>query len=389
MWQHVARMIAGRDGSDALGRIGRAGPTGSEMELLRASALGPDRAAAAWGRWIGANTIDDASPRAADLLAAVSANLPDDVLGGEADRLRGLRRRGWADAEFRLLVLGGAVEVLDALGVEPVLAKGAALSTTVYAEPGIRAMSDVDVVVGAGRFDEVMRAFGSAGWHRPASVDNPFDHAVELYDGMHRAIDVHRWVVFPRFARLPESDWIERAVPHVVRGCEVRRFRCADEVVLAVLHGLLVKGASSARWPLDVVQAARRGPAVDGVDAEVFWAELVDSASAIGAGPIVADALEVCRVELDAPVPTDVVGRLERSVLDRDLAGHWALCRRGVTIEWRVRRYRRLRRVAGERATVRGYVGPRFAAMRGKGVGSAVADRVERVRTMIVDQRRR
>lgn len=369
-------------------RIGRAGPDASEMELLRSATLDVDRAGAAWRRWVATNTVDDSSPRAVDLLPAVSANLPDDVLGVDADRLRGLRRRGWADAQFRLAVLAGAVDVLEPLGVEPVLTKGAALSTTVYVEPGIRPMSDVDVVVGAARFAEVMQAFAVAGWHRPAVVDNPFDHAVELYDAMHRAIDVHRWVVFPRFAAAPESAWMDRAVPHVVRGRKVRRFRCADEMVLAVMHGLLVKGSSSVRWPLDVVQAAQRGAEVDGVRVEAFWDEVVASAASIGAGPIVADALEMCRVELDAPVPADVVEHLAAGRFDRELAQHWALCRRGVTIEWRIRRYRKLRRLEGERASVGGYVGPRYAALRAKGLRVAVSDRAERVRTMVVGQRR-
>lgn len=374
--------------SEALRRIGRAGPNAWEMDLLRAATLDADRAAAAWRRWSSSHTVDDASHRAVDLLPAVSAHLPPEVLGTEADRLRGLRRRIWAETQFRHAVLNGAVAVLAPLGIRPLLTKGAALSTTVYREPGIRPMFDVDIVVGPERFDEAMDAFGSAGWHRPARIDNPFDHAVELYDPQHRAIDVHRWVVFPRFAPAPETDWMERAVPHQVRGDEVTRFRCADEMVLAILHGLLVSGASSVRWPLDVVNAARSGPVVDGIEPVRFWDEVVESASAIGTGPVVADALEMCRVELDAAVPADAVERLAAAELDRHIARHWALCRQGITIEWRYRRYRTLQQLRGRRATLRGYLGPRYAAMRAKGLRSAASDRVERVRRIIADKRR-
>ena len=380
-------MLSGRDASDALRRIGRAGPDASEMELLRAATLDVDRAAAAWRRWIATHTVDDASHRAADVLPAVSANLPGDVLGAEADRLRGIRRRGWADVQFRLEVLEEAIGVLDPLGIQPLLCKGAALSTTVYVEPGIRPMSNVDVVVGAERFDEVMQAFAAAGWHRP-DADNPFDHAVGLFDPLYRAIAVHRWVLFPRFSAAPESAWMQRSVPHMVRGCDLCRFRCADEMVIAIMHGLLMSGASSVLWPLDVVQAARRGHEVDGIDPDAFWHEVVESASAICAGPIVADALEMCRVELDVSVPSAAVEQLAGSSVDRDLAQHWALCRRGVTIEWRIRRYRKLKRHRGERATVAGYFGPRYAAMRAKGLGSAVSDRADRVRTIVSDHRR-
>lgn len=378
----------GQPPSEALRRIGRAGPNAWEMELLRAATLDTDRAAAAWRQWSATHVVDDASHRAVDLLPAVHAHLPPSVLGAEAGRLRGLRRRIWAETQFRHAVLAGAVAVLAPLGIRPLVTKGAALSTTVYREPGIRPMSDVDIVVGPERFGEVMDAFASAGWHRPATIDNPFDHAVGLYDPQHRAIDVHRWVLFPRFAPAPETDWIERMVPHQVQGHQLSRFRCADEMVLTILHGLLVSGASSVRWPLDVVNAARSGPAVDGIDPDRFWDDVVESASAIGTGPIVADALEMCRVELDAPVPVSAVERLGDAALDRHIARHWALCRRGITIEWRYHRYRTLQQLHGRRATVRGYLGPRYAAMRAKGLRSAASDRAERVRRIIADKRR-
>ena len=354
----VAVMVSSGGISSALRRIGRSGPNADEMELLRAALLDVPEAAAAWRRWSAGHVVDDAYHRSVDLLPAVSANLPADVLGAEADRLRGLRRRAWADSQFRLEAVVGGAAVLEPLGIRPIVVKGAALSTTVYREAGIRPMADVDLLVGADRFDEAMSAFLAAGWDRPLVTDSPFDHAVAVVDAYGHPIDVHRWVVFPRFAAEPESAWVERAVPHCVRGCEVLRFRCSDELVLAVLHGLLTNSPSSVRWPLDVVQVARHGAEVEGVGTDAFWAEVVESASAMSVGPIVADALEMCRVEFGAPIPQPVVAELSSGRLDPGLAQHWALCRRGVTLEWRVRRYVKLERLAGRRPTVSGYVRP-------------------------------
>jgi hypothetical protein len=246
--------------SSAVRRIGRAGPNGNEMDLLRAATLDTDRAAAAWRRWISTHVVNDAYHRSTDLLPAVSANLSNEVLGHEADRLRGLRRRGWFNTQFRLEAMVDALALLEPLGVGPILAKGAALSTTVYAEPGLRPIADVDLVIGSDGFDDALAAFAAAGWRRPTATLSPYDHAVEVVDERGRSIDLHRWVLFPRFSLVPEDDWMERSVPYSVRGCDVSRFRCADELVLTVLHGLLVNSASSVRWPLDVVQLARDAP---------------------------------------------------------------------------------------------------------------------------------
>ena len=77
--------------SAELRRLGRAGPNAGEMDLLRAATMPAEAANAAWRRWVDTHTIDAAHHRSADLLPAVSANLPAEVLGDEAPRLRGLR----------------------------------------------------------------------------------------------------------------------------------------------------------------------------------------------------------------------------------------------------------------------------------------------------------
>jgi hypothetical protein len=358
------------------------------MDLLRAATLDTDRAAAAWRRWISTHVINDAYHRSTDLLPAVSANLSNEVLGHEADRLRGLRRRGWFNTQFRLEAMVDALALLEPLGVRPILAKGAALSTTVYAEPGLRPIADVDLVIGSDDFDDALAAFAAAGWRRPTATLSPYDHAVEVVDQRGRSIDLHRWVLFPRFSLVPEDDWMERSVPYSVRGCDVFRFRCADELVLTVLHGLLVNSASSVRWPLDVVQLARDAPAVEGVTPEAFWSEVAESASAIAAGPVVANALEMCRVELDANIPSAFVEQLVATPLDRSLAQHWTLCRRGITLEWRLRRYSKVERATGRRPTIRGYVGPRVEALKSKGISTTLSVRADRVKQVIADQRR-
>jgi hypothetical protein len=367
----------------ALRRLGRTRPNAGEMELLRAASLELEPAAAAWRRWIAGHLIDTAHHRSTDLLPAVSANLNAEVLGREADRLRGLRRRVWADNQYALAALVDAANVLAAHGLDPVVVKGAALATTVFSEPGTRAMADIDLLVGADRFEQARDALVAIGWRRQDPVDGPFFHAVALVDDRGRGVDLHKWVAFPRFSPVPEQTWLDRAVPHTINGIELRRLTSSDELVLAVLHGLLTNSASASRWPLDVVRLAASAGEVEG-----FWDLVVASATEIQAGPVVGDALAMCRAELGVEVPVEVLELLAAAPLDRGLARHWALCRRGISLEWRVRRYVRLERSEGHAPSFLGYAAPRVRSLRSRGVKPVIVGRIDRAKHIIADRTR-
>jgi hypothetical protein len=156
----------------------------------------------------------------------------------------------------------------------------------------------------------------------------------------------------------------------------VRRFRLADELVFTVLSGLLDPPVAMLRWPLAVIDLVHAG--VGEVGADVFWREVVESAADLGAGPLLSDAFALCRVDLDAPIPAQVVEELSASRCDPELRRSWALRRRGVTPERRVLRYRRVSGESGVAATPWGYVRARTTAARTTGPSAAIRRRVER-----------
>ena len=240
----------------------------------------------------------------------------------------------------------------------------------------------------------MLSSLGAAGWKRRRAVDSPFDHVVDLVDSDGHSIRLLRWVLFPWFVDEPEQQWIERAVPDHLNRQPVRRLRWSDELVLTVLDGLLSPGdrtaasqVASVRWPFDVVQLARHAAGLDGRSAAEFWEQVVELANAIGAGPVLSDALEMCRVELDAPVPPAVVTELAAGRLDRHLAQRWALRRRGFVPEWRVRRYRRLCWADGRRPTPWGYARARYDALAARGVRAALGQRVDRAKQRVAAKR--
>lgn len=357
-------------------RLGRAAPTPGELDLLRAAVLGPTEAAAAWRRWRGEHDVDTANWRCHAILPAVSANVDDDALGEDADRLRGLRRRAWVVTQRQLHALTSGLRILAPVGITPIVVKGAALATTVYTQPGTRTMGDVDVVVGAEHFDVAADALVAAGWRRRDDFGHqPFMHACSLSGPGDVDVDLHRWTMFPRHSRIPETSWFGRAVEHRVGGVACRRFTTADELVLTVLHGVGPSTPSSVRWPLDVVMLARAG-AVDGA---AWWDAVVASAVELGVGPPLADGLRLCREELGLTVGDEVLRELAASPHDRLLTLEWRSRAVGVGMPSRARQYVDTERVAGRSPSLRGYVGMRRdAARRGGGVASIVTRRTQR-----------
>jgi hypothetical protein len=386
VWHDGGGMAAPLDDSLVLSRLGRAGPTKSEIDLLRAAALDGARAEVAWRRWAAAHPIDDTSRYPVELLAAVSARVAADVLGDDAGRLRGLRRRVWADNQSRSTAVCGAVEAISSMSVVPIVTGGAALATTVYRAAGTRPWGMVDLMLGETDLDDVAEVLRLAGWRRLSDAPRPFDQVLAVVDGGDRLLRLHRWLLFPRLVGEPERRWEQRSVHGGPPECALRRLRMSDELVAVVLNGLLGDATARLWWPLDVVQLSRHAMSVEGVGVDEFWREVGASSTAFGAGPIVADALRMCRVELDAPVPLDVVDELAGGPLDRHLGRHWALRRRGITPEWRMLRYRRVSRERGVRPTALGYVGARYAALVAKSVGGAAGDRVDRARRFVANQ---
>ena len=365
--------------------LGRAAPASGEVELLRAALLADDAlAAAAWRRWRDGHDVQTSRGRMYSLLPAVSARLPPDVLGADAGLMRGVRRRVWAATEVQLASLGRALEVLSALDDPPIVAKGAALVSGVYRQSGVRSMSDCDVIVGAHQFDAATRLLVDSGWAPAADFENqPFMHAGSLTDDRGGVLDLHRWIVFPRFSRVVEQGFFDRATPSSIHGAPCRRLALADELVLGVVHGMGPATDSGVRWVLDAAEIFAAAAAADGESrgpSDAFWRDVVESARGLAVGEMLADGLGWADEQFGWELPGWVLVELRGIPSDRLLAGEWWLRRRGVVAPTRTRQYVDTERLAGRRPTIGGYVGIRVQAVRrGGGVVAATQRRAAKL----------
>ena len=355
-------------------RLGYAGPTDAEFQLLRAALAPPDEAAAAWIRWRSEFDLDSAPDRSNELLAAAGASVRELLGDRDAARIEYLRRQTWARGQLILAALAGVLDVINAAGSDAILIKGASLINGVYLDPSIRPMADADVVVGPDSFEEALSALVAAGW----TVRGEWTHATDVVDSEGIGTDIHRWPLFPRFCRVEERGWSERAVPDDLGGRPVRRLALPDEVIMALIHGLFTDGSSAVRWPVDVAQIADAAKRATG-ELELFWAGVRSSGVEIGVAPVLADGLELCVSEFALDVPDDLVDELRSQPMDPWLRFQWARRRAGAFPPMRVRRFVDLERAAGRRPSPARYAEQRRTALREHGTRRVLARRLGHV----------
>lgn len=325
-------------------------------DLVRAALMQPHDAAESWARWIARHDVDTLPDGAFAVLPAVSANLPDDVLGGEAARLRGIRRRTWSEVQLALPVVDEVVDALTQAGAEVMLV-GALAQLAADRPSGSVPLSLIELAIRPAAFDDSVRTLVTSGW---APDPGPAWSHVRRFERDGSRMWLHRWQLFPVWSRQPDDDSWARSEPLSWRGREVCRRSSADEfVALSVPQRA---PTVVARRLLDAVAVLRSGAESD---AELW--DTLRSAVPTDVRSIVADALDVCRREFGVPVPHDLIDELvSTSTPRRERSGE-----RG-----RFDRYRAISLALGDRPSTIAYMADRWSTVRRIGVRRAVERRV-------------
>ncbi|WP_191060382.1 nucleotidyltransferase family protein [Geminicoccus harenae] len=189
-----------------------------------------------------------------------SANLPDELAGF----FRLMRENNAArnvDLRRHLVTIIG---LLNRIGVEPILLKGAArLVDGTYDDPADRFMLDLDLMVPTDTIDRVMHEFQVQGYtFVPRAGHRPDEHHHQLplaIDGT--AIEIHRSAGPVEYSTLlPNEQLWARSLPVCIDGLNARLLDPVDSLVHMIVHGQLQHGRFLAgRIELrEVVELARR-----------------------------------------------------------------------------------------------------------------------------------
>jgi hypothetical protein len=277
------------------------------VQLLRADATVPSLSARAWSA-----LIEEAfRHRVAQLLYARLRDRPDDVPAPALARLRDFYARSALRTALNLRELGTVSGLLADRGIEMVALKGACLALEVYAEPALRPMADLDVLVRHSQLRAAERALLDAGWRSAPRADaaereTTYHHLAPLERAGGATVEVHWTIERPSSPFRIDIDGLwRRAQPS--RGAPGVLVPAAEDLLLHLALHLAYHHRferAALKQLCDVAAIVLRfGDTID-------WPVLARTARDSRAEPFVRLTLRLAQQLLGAPVPTDAIAAL-------------------------------------------------------------------------------
>ena len=281
-------------------------PSPTALWILRAALLDGEASDRAWRHVATTADIDTIDPDAARLLPLLQPKA--ERLGVEnpwRDRVRGVYRYWWAHDQLLIRDCARAVAELEGVGISTLVLKGVPLVLVYYGDPGLRPMSDIDVLVRPEASQRALRTLAGLGWLPERRVDDlylRYLHGVSLHDSSGRTLDLH-WSIHEEDVRAGADDdaWTT-AVPIDVAGVPTRMLAPASLLVHALASGAKWAADPAARWLPDATLIVRRGD----VDWDAFISEVGRRRFVVRTR----SCLKYLRLALGVRVPEDVAVRL-------------------------------------------------------------------------------
>jgi hypothetical protein len=333
-------------------------PTPSQEQLLGAALLDGEAALASWRDWCRSPSSQARDAGSLRLLPLVYRNLRR--LGVAVAELREPHehyRRAWLHNQRILAVVQKIVRRLDQAGVPSVVLKGLSLSLSCYRDMGARPMSDADVLVPVARAREAIEALVDGGWlaARARPLQFHYHRSALFTRAGDPELDLHWYVFGPEHQDRSDDDLWARRVPLDLRGVAAAALSPADELLHALVHGILWNPLPPVRWVADAALLIRdRTRPID-------WDVLLHSALWRRLALPAREGLQYLQRRFEVPVPARVRAELAacRPGAAQRLEYWWQQqpCPRLVLYPFR---YRRVCRLAGSEPGLRGLA--RFVA---------------------------
>jgi len=295
-------------------------PTRSQELLLQAALIADERALVAWQK-----VRPEMAPGKLD--ASVQAVLPylranlqrlgvDDELFG---LFKGVHRYVWAQNQLLLGRMMPFVAALEDAGIPTLLLKGTGLVAGSDLDAGMRPMKDFDVLIPTGQARAAIEVPLSLGLEPVLGVPIWWvtDYA-PLYEcgwafetierGRSLRLDLHWHATYVSRQPDADDDFWDAGREVDLLGVSTRALDPADELLVAIVHGLHWDPLPTYRWVVDSALLARGGAGA------VDFDRLVEQARRRRVVAMVTAGLSYLRNVLSVPVPADTLRALRRSL---------------------------------------------------------------------------
>lgn len=212
---------------------------------------------------------------------------------------------------------------LRAVGVEPLLIKGAVLMDTIYADRVERYVGDLDLLVRRDQLKAAMRALMPQGYRctlgRREAIEQVRHHFHLSLGRPHGVVTELHWDVVRRGAayRIDPERMLEDGISVALRDVGVVRAPCWEDHLLLIVLQNLQDGFSRLARFVDIDRIVRSAQPFD-------WDRLIETAHMGGLVKPLALSLRICERLLVTPVPAHA---FERLAFDRASRLHLGLLR--------------------------------------------------------------
>ncbi len=291
-------------------------PTEVQELVLTAALDRPDRAVAAFDRWVATTDFDDVDAGSYRILPLIATRF--DALGITSEwsaHLRGILRRSWYENQLLVHRTVPAVDALQAAGIDVITLKGAPLGVLAYPTMGARPMDDLDLLVPEDRAVDALRVLLDRGWQPDAGGVPPSMLRGEMSEAFRRIrhstglrgpegfdIDLHWHATFA--SCWPGADrglWSSKR-PLELGGRSLSALSAHDELVVACVHGIRANLIAPIRWVTDSMLLMR--------DQSFDWDAVVARARELVVEPLLVLPLTYLRDRYEAPIPAWVLAAL-------------------------------------------------------------------------------
>ena len=245
-------------------------PNPAQEALLRAALGSRDVALSAFDEWLAQvdleRDIDGASYR---LLPLLHFNLT--ALGSThpvVRKLAGVYRRSWCESQTRYRRLDRPLALLSNEAIPVMLSKGIVLACHHYPSPGMRPMSDVDLVVPQEAALRALDLLEQDGWKMAADALTHWGRrrqemlalisGVNLYHEAEGELDLQWRLVHECLSGAADRRFWTGAVPITIGERRVLRPSPTDLLFHVIIHGTRPNQLSPIRWIADAVMILRR-----------------------------------------------------------------------------------------------------------------------------------
>ena len=296
-------------------------PTWQQELLLCAALLQGQKSIASWERWKTSVDIDRLDRGSERLLPLLYRNLHSQgVTDPLMRKFKVIYLRTWDANQLLFRNVSALLSSFRNAGIETIVLKGAALALLHYKDPGVRPMTDFDVMVPVEQQSAAINLMKKLGWtpipRSPEGLTDTYLSVVHGHGFTHptgRECDLH-WHLFPECCQPDaDNDFWEQSVPFKVHGVATRSLASTDQLLHICVHGAAWNPIPPLRWAADAMMIVKTSP--------IDWDRLMAQAGKRRLILPLKGSLEYLHTRLGVHVPPEILRSLDKIPASRtDLA---------------------------------------------------------------------